>query len=258
MAGLSGWAHRAYRRAAARPGRTGAGPGRQGGSGRSTPKTSSRLPTPRSALQRARIGAAARSAPRRRTRTHRRGCSADRHREHRAQAGRPPAHRRQPQSRRTAGSRTIQQPDPGRCITHLGSQLAGQAPSAERASPSYPAWRHLRQVSGRIDHPVVTSQNTVGEGYVPLTSEPEATGAADAVGGGVRRRRERVHQPPAVPRRRPLRTGRARFPGSSACPRARWRPRCGRGRGGRRRCWRSAQPVLRGRGPVGDCGEYRQ
>ena len=39
---------------------------------------------------------------------------------------------------------------------------------------SYPAWRHLRQVGGRIDHPVVTAQNTAGERYVPLTSEPEA------------------------------------------------------------------------------------
>ena len=45
---------------------------------------------------------------------------------------------------------------------------------------------------------MVTSQNTGGERYVPLTSEPEAKGAADAVRGGVRRRRERVHQPPAA------------------------------------------------------------
>jgi hypothetical protein len=79
QAGLAGWARRAYRRPAARPGRTGAGPGRQGGNGRSTPQTSLRLPTPRSALQRARIGATAPSALRHRTRTHRRGCSADRH-----------------------------------------------------------------------------------------------------------------------------------------------------------------------------------
>jgi hypothetical protein len=45
---------------------------------------------------------------------------------------------------------------------------------------------------------VVTSQDTAGERDVPLTSEPEAQGAADTVRGGVRRRRERVHQAPAA------------------------------------------------------------
>src|SRR5215472_12693861 len=58
--------------------------------------------------------------------------------------------------------------------------------------------RDSGQVGGRVDDPVVAPQNTVGEGYIPLTSEPEAEGPADAVRRAVRCRRERMHEPPAA------------------------------------------------------------
>jgi hypothetical protein len=58
--------------------------------------------------------------------------------------------------------------------------------------------RDSGQVGGRVDDPVVAPQNTSGEGDIPLTSEPEAEGAADAVRRAVRCRRERVHEPPAA------------------------------------------------------------
>src|ERR1700761_9722875 len=75
---------------------------------------------------------------------------------------------------------------------------AGKPPALNVRVSSYPPWRHLRQGCGRIDDPVVAPQDTAGEGYVTLTSEPEAERAADAVRGGVRRCRECVHQPPAA------------------------------------------------------------
>jgi len=60
--------------------------------------------------QRARIWAASRAAPRRRTRPQPRHHPADHHREHLPQTARPPANRRQPDTGRTAASRARQQP----------------------------------------------------------------------------------------------------------------------------------------------------
>ena len=45
---------------------------------------------------------------------------------------------------------------------------------------------------------MVAPQNTAGEDYVPLTSEPEAGGLADAVRRAVRSRRERMYEAPAA------------------------------------------------------------
>ena len=45
---------------------------------------------------------------------------------------------------------------------------------------------------------MVAPQNPAGEGYLPLTSEPEAEGPADAVRRAVGCRRERMHGPPAA------------------------------------------------------------
>src|SRR6266581_3120422 len=134
------------------------GPRRHGGSGRSTPKTPSRPPTPRSAPSAPASGSCSASS-----------ATPNANSPARPSSGPPP---------RTPRSSSV------------------SASSPPTTAP--PAWRHQRQVSGRVDHPVVAPQNTAGESYVPLTGEPEAEGAADAVRGRVRRRRERVHQPPAA------------------------------------------------------------
>ena len=134
------------------------------------------------AAQRRRMAILAGPDPRPGTRPVTGGSATAGHREHHAQAARPPAHPRQPDPGRTAGSRPLQQPlrrpahRPARSPAHRASPAALNLPAS-----SYPAWRHLRQVDGRVDDPVVAPQNTTGEGHVPLTGEPEAKGAADAV-----------------------------------------------------------------------------
>jgi hypothetical protein len=62
----------------------------------------------------------------------------------------------------------------------------------------YPAPRvtQVRSVAGLMTQWLL--RRTSGEGDIPLTSEPEAEGAADAVRRVVRCRRERVHEPPAA------------------------------------------------------------
>src|SRR6266851_2676491 len=78
------------------------------------------------------------------------------------------------------------------------AQGGWEAPTADHA-PTPATTASAAPAAGVLTREILAApQNTPGEGHVPLTSEPEAEGAADAVRRAVRGRRERVHDPPAA------------------------------------------------------------